>query len=76
MTCRLESDGGNSAVHPYSLREESGVIRSSKFPDKDSFSEPSKPAGCGRAKEAMTNLKKGLVKKGTVKNLYKDLEGD
>ncbi len=29
-----------------------------------------------RAKEATTNLKKGLVKKGTVKDLYKDLEGD
>lgn len=29
-----------------------------------------------RAKEAMTNLKKGLVKKGTVKDLYKDLEDE
>lgn len=29
-----------------------------------------------RAKEAMTNLKKGIIKKGTVKELYKDLESD
>lgn len=29
-----------------------------------------------RAKEAMSNLKKGNIKKGTVKELYKDLEGD
>ncbi len=29
-----------------------------------------------REKEAMTNLKRGLVKKGTVKELYKDLESD
>jgi len=49
MTCRLESDRGNSAVHPCSLREESGVIRSSKFPDKGSFSEPGKPAGCSES---------------------------
>lgn len=29
-----------------------------------------------RAKMAATNYKKGFVKKGTVKGLYKDLEGD
>lgn len=29
-----------------------------------------------RAKEAITNLKKGMIKKGTVKELYKDLESD
>ena len=29
-----------------------------------------------RAKMAATNYKKGFVKKGTVKDLYKDLEGD
>jgi hypothetical protein len=29
-----------------------------------------------RAKEAMTNLKKGRVKRGTIKELYKDLESD
>ncbi len=29
-----------------------------------------------RAKEASANLKKGKVKKGTVKELYEDLESD
>ncbi|TVM00263.1 MAG: hypothetical protein CV087_14955 [Candidatus Brocadia sp. WS118] len=29
-----------------------------------------------RAKEAMSNLKKGLIKRGNVKDLYKDIEGD
>jgi hypothetical protein len=29
-----------------------------------------------RAKEAMTNLRKGAVQKGTIKDLLKDLEGD
>jgi hypothetical protein len=29
-----------------------------------------------RAKKAMSNLRKGAVKKGTVKELYKDLEID
>jgi len=29
-----------------------------------------------RAKEAMANLKKGLFKKGTIKQLYRDLESD
>jgi len=46
MTCQLESGRGNSAVRPCSLREVSGVTRSSEFPDKGSFGESSKPAGC------------------------------
>ncbi len=29
-----------------------------------------------RTKKAMTNLKKGMVKRGMVKELYKDLESD
>ena len=29
-----------------------------------------------RTKEVMANLKKGMVKSGTVKDLYKDLESD
>lgn len=29
-----------------------------------------------RAKKAMTNLRKGTVRKGTIKELYKDLESD
>lgn len=29
-----------------------------------------------RAKKAMTNHKKGMTKKGTLKELYKDLESD
>jgi ribosomal protein S1 len=29
-----------------------------------------------RAKEAMAKLKKGMIKRGTVKELYKDLESD
>lgn len=29
-----------------------------------------------RAEEAMANLKKGAVKKGTVKDLHRDLESD
>jgi ribosomal protein S1 len=29
-----------------------------------------------RAKEAMANLRKGKVKRGTVKELYRDLESD
>ncbi len=29
-----------------------------------------------RAKAAMTNLRKGKIKKGTVKELYRDLESD
>jgi hypothetical protein len=29
-----------------------------------------------RAKKAMTNLRKGTVRKGTIRELYKDLESD
>lgn len=29
-----------------------------------------------RAKEALSNLKKGAIKRGTVKDLFKDLESD
>ena len=29
-----------------------------------------------RTKEAMAKLKKGMIKRGTVKELYKDLESD
>lgn len=29
-----------------------------------------------RAKEAMANLKKGMTKRGTARELYKDLESD
>lgn len=29
-----------------------------------------------RAKEAMANLKKRMIKKGTIKELYKDIESD
>lgn len=29
-----------------------------------------------RAKEAMANLRKGVIKRGTVKELHKDLESD
>ncbi len=29
-----------------------------------------------RAREAMTSIKKGMVKKGNVKDLYRDLESD
>ena len=43
---------------------------------KKQLGEAKRNAIAKRAKEAMTNLKKGLVKKGTVKDLYKDLEGD
>ena len=43
---------------------------------KKQLIEAKRDAIAKRAKEAMANLKKGLVKKGTVKDLYKDLEGD
>lgn len=29
-----------------------------------------------RVKEVQSNFKKGMIKRGTVKELYKDLEGD
>jgi len=44
-TCRLKSDCGNLVVHPYSLREVLRVTWSTKFPDKGSERELSKPAG-------------------------------
>jgi hypothetical protein len=44
MTCRLKSDRGSSAVRPRSLREVQGVTWSTKFPDKGSLGESSKPA--------------------------------
>jgi hypothetical protein len=45
MTSRLKSDRGNLVVHPYSLREVLRVTGSTKFPDKGSERELSKPAG-------------------------------
>lgn len=43
---------------------------------KKQLIEAKREAIAKRAKEAMANLKKGMVKKGKVKELYKDLEGD
>ena len=43
---------------------------------KKQLVEAKRDAIAKKAKEAMDNLKKGLVKKGAVKDLYKDLEGD
>ncbi|MEK7289426.1 MAG: hypothetical protein AAB067_04550 [Planctomycetota bacterium] len=43
---------------------------------KKQLIEAKRDAIAKRAKEAMSNLKKGMVKKGTVKDLLKDLEGD
>ncbi len=43
---------------------------------KKQLIEAKRKAIARRAKEAMTNLKKGMIKKGTVKDLYKDLESD
>ncbi len=40
------------------------------------FTEAKRAAIVKRAKEAKSNLKKGLVKRGTIKELYKDLELD
>ncbi|MCX5815353.1 MAG: hypothetical protein NTX75_03800 [Proteobacteria bacterium] len=40
------------------------------------FIETKRLAIAKRAKEAMSNLKKGAVKAGTVKDLYKELESD
>lgn len=41
---------------------------------KKQLIETKRKAIARRAKEAMTNLKKGMIKRGTVKDLYKDLE--
>ncbi len=49
MTNWLKSSRGSSAVRPRSLREVLGVTRSTKFPDKGSLSELSKPAGCSES---------------------------
>ena len=43
---------------------------------KKQLIESKREAIAKRAKEAMTALKKGIVKRGTVKELYKDLESD
>lgn len=43
---------------------------------KKQLIEAKREAIAKRAKEAMTNLKKGIIKKGTVKELYKDLESE
>jgi len=43
---------------------------------KKQLIEAKRDAIAKRAKEAMTNLKKGMVKRGTVQELYKDLESD
>jgi ribosomal protein S1 len=43
---------------------------------KKQLTEAKRDAIAKRAKEATANLKKGAIKKGTVKNLYKDLEID
>ena len=43
---------------------------------KKQLIEAKREAIAKRAKEAIANLKKGLVKRGTVKELHKDLESD
>ena len=43
---------------------------------KKQLIEAKRDAIAKRAKEAVSNLKRGTVKKGTVKELLKDLEGD
>lgn len=43
---------------------------------KKQLIEAKREAIAKRAKEAMTNLKKGLIKRGNIKDLYKDLESD
>ena len=43
---------------------------------KKQLTEAKRDAIAKRAKEAMTNLKKGAIRKGTVQDLYKDLEID
>lgn len=41
---------------------------------KKQLIEAKRKAIARRAKEAMTNLKKGMIKKGTVKDLYKEVD--
>jgi ribosomal protein S1 len=43
---------------------------------KKQLTEAKRAAIAKRAKEATSNLKKGAVKTGTVKELYKELESD
>jgi len=43
---------------------------------KKQLIEAKREAIAKRAKEAMTNLKKGLIKRGNIKDLYKDLKSD
>jgi len=43
---------------------------------KKQLIETKREAIAKRAKEAMANLKKGMVKRGTVKELFKDLDSD
>jgi len=43
---------------------------------KKQLIEAKREAIAKRAKEAMANLKKRVIKRGTVKELYKDLESD
>ena len=43
---------------------------------KKQLVEAKREAIAKRAKEAMVNLKKGMVKRGGVKELYKDLESE
>ena len=43
---------------------------------KKQLIEAKREAIAKRAKEAMANLKKGMIKRGRVKDLYKDLESD
>lgn len=46
-------------VHPGSLREVSGVTRSTKFPDKGQESWPSKPAGCNESESICSLVTEG-----------------
>jgi len=43
---------------------------------KKQLIEAKREAIAKRAKEVMINLKKGIIKRGSVKELYKDLESD
>lgn len=43
---------------------------------KKQLTEAKREAIAKRAKDAMVNLKKGMIKRGTVKELYKDLDSD
>jgi len=43
---------------------------------KKQLIEAKREAIAKRAKEAMANLRKGMTRKGTIKELYKDLEID